>query len=370
MEIYLLVITFYTFIYGILRLLMNSTRGINKKCLSILFILCFGGISTLRSQFVGTDTILYTNLYQSMGTNSHLSTLKSSKYPMYELYNVFLYKFSDSPQMITFFNAFIIIILMSFIIYFWADRQFMSSILYVTLYFYFYSMNIGRQFVAMSILMMGVIKLFKGKKIEFWLLYLTALLVHSTAIIGAIFYILFKIRWTGKKNIVLAIITVVILLLYTKIVDIFIILFPMYSGYVEGTGGATLDVESKGNQLFLTFFYLLFVILGNYFLAKYHSSNNNPKLGFLNASMIISTLMGLFFYKNILISRISIYFTIYVIFYIPSVLNLVSKTYIKDKFKQDIILNYLTVCTIGITFIPMIFQLTKNISGVVPYSFM
>lgn len=173
-----------------------------------------------------------------------------------------------------------------------------------------------------------------------------------------------------EKNIVLAIITVVILLLYTKIVDIFIILFPMYSGYVEGTGGATLDVESKGNQLFLTFFYLLFVILGNYFLAKYHSSNNNPKLGFLNASMIISTLMGLFFYKNILISRISIYFTIYVIFYIPSVLNLVSKTYIKDKFKQDIILNYLTVCTIGITFIPMIFQLTKNISGVVPYSFM
>lgn len=372
MTTYLLVITAYIVAYGIIKIVMSSVKNPNKNWYSGLFILFFGGISAFRNHTVGTDTNLYAYLYQHMGMTSGITTLKNSKFPLYELYNVILYKLGESPQIIIIFNAFVVIILMSSVIYFWENQYFVVSILYVTLYFFFISMNISRQFVAMSILMFGVTELFKGKRVKFWTFYFMAILIHSTAVIGIVFYVLFRIKWTFRKNLILIGLTAATLLLYSKLVNLFIIIFPIYGGYLGESRGITLETQSNGNQLILTLFYLMFVILGNYFIARDYDLNykDYQKLRFLNAIMIISTMIGIFFYNNILINRISIYFTIYAILYIPKILKLISKKLTKNIFKQKIILNYLDLVTIIITFIPMIFQLAKNISGVVPYSFM
>lgn len=364
MNLYFLMLGGYTFISLLLKIIQDGGLMKVRKFYIIAFAMIFGIVSALRNVTVGVDTRLYTILFGQMG---YSYDFVHSKYPLYEMLNVGLHHISDNPQILTACNSILITICISLGINQFSKNTFLSGFLYVSLYFYFYSMNISRQYLALGILLVAVIRLFKNKPIHFFILYIAAVLVHSTAIVGGIFYVIYKIKWNIKKYAILTFVVISSFLLYDKLIELFIRFFPIYGGYFsENSNGVTLLSQSEGNKILLTFFYLIYLILGIFISYKYQDKLD-IKFEFLTAVMIISVVSGLIFSKNILIGRIELFFTLYIIFYIPEVNYYLSKLFSKSLNDQKIYLYLLNFFVLAISVVPMVFQLMKNISGVVPY---
>lgn len=135
-----------------------------------LFVVVFGGMSALRAPTVGTDTGTYGAIFTSIGTSHDFQTILSSKYPLYQLYNWLLYQISPNVQIVTAANAIIIAIMIGKALSKLSTSFFFSSLLYVSGYYYFQSMNIGRQFIAAALIMLGTAYLLEGRKKYFGLL--------------------------------------------------------------------------------------------------------------------------------------------------------------------------------------------------------
>lgn len=369
MVVYFSGLVMYLFICLIIKIFHDRKDQPLTSLYLVPFFIIFGVISAGRDSSVGVDTMLYKNLFLNHSNSNVLDNILNSKYPAYEFYSIILHNLFPYPQTIIIFNSLITLFFISVFIKYWSKDVFISSFLYVSFYFFFYSLNIGRQYLALSLLTFAVVNLMRKKMKLFWSLYIVAILIHNTAIVGIIFYVISKVHWNMKKYGIFSLITISVFLIYERIISLFIRVFPAYVGYFTGAGNkVNLMTQSEGNKLYLTLFYAIFLIAG---LLLYSSERENKKIGMLNAIMIVSTIIGLIFSKNILIGRIEQYFTIYIIVYVPQVINLVAKHLVIDSNKYKYKYIYLIVSwgTMIVSLIPLLFQLLKNISGVNPYSF-
>lgn len=334
---------------------------------SLSMIVILGGLSAARAVSVGADTQLYNNLYS---WDFEAGDWQSSKYPLYSLYTYCLHFISSNPQIIIAMNSLIIVTLVAITIYSYSENVFLSNILYVTLYFFFNSMNISRQFLAIGILLVATVYLNKNKIWLFWILYIVACLVHSTALVGIVFFVIHVIHWNKTRFILSGALGIVLLIFYKIILNLFIVFFPAYSMYSIGTSDThveTLSSQSNGGTLLVTIFYLLFICIATLCKVRFQDENREKRFTFLTVVMIIAVMFGIIFYKNILMTRVISYLSIFSIVYIPEVIDLfilnidttsVNRWYIR----------FLVVCgVIAITCVPLYVQLNKNLSDVIPY---
>jgi len=90
----------------------------------------------------------------------------------------------------------------------------------------------------------------------------------------------------------------------------------------------------------------------------------------LSVLAFTGTMLSMIFSKNVLMIRILMYFSIYMIIYVPMVINkVVSCLAGKERAIRFPISFLMNAGTIVVTLIPLVVQLAKNIAGVVPYTF-
>lgn len=368
MGIYLFSIILFV-VFSLVLFLLSKISIVNSKNVYLLpFMVIFGSVSMFRDASVGVDTELYTRLFSGTQGVLKFGTLMQSKYPLYELYSSLLYKFSSNPNIIIFANSFIVIIGITAIIRKLSPNTFVSAFLFVSFYFYFQSLNVSRQYIALVLLWIGISYLMKDKKLYFLSFYICAVLVHSTAIIGIVFYLLYEIDWNKFKYFVLALITLVLPLIMNSLLYIFVKVFPKYSFYLNTrSGSVSLASQGQGNKVYLTLFYALFLILGLFLQSKL-KYNKKTKFAFYNAIMIIACTLGIVFSKDVIMSRIEFYFSILIIIYIPEVINELFKFLTANKENKNLYESISFVFIILISLVPMVYQLAGNISGVTPYS--
>ncbi|KIN18669.1 EpsG family protein [Lactiplantibacillus plantarum] len=339
---------------------------------SLSMIVVLGGLSAARAVSVGADTQLYNNLYSWDFEAGNWQNILSSKYPLYSLYTYCLHFISSNPQIIIVMNSLIIVTSVAITIYSYSENVFLSNILYVTLYFFFNSMNISRQFLAIGILLVATVCLNKNKIWLFWILYIGACLVHSTALVGIVFFVIHVIHWNKTRFILLSgALGIVLLTFYKRILNLFIVLFPAYSMYSIGTSDTnveTLSSQSNGGTLLVTIFYLLFICIATLCKVRFQDENREKRFAFLTAVMIIAVVFGIVFYKNILMTRVISYLSIFSIVYISEVIDLfilnIDTTSVNRGYTR-----FLVVCgVIAITCVPLYVQLNKNLSDVIPYA--
>lgn len=155
MLFYFMLLGLYIFFGVIISVSFN--KQVSKKIQSLLMIIIFGSISAVRAVSVGTDTQLYNNLYNWDYEAGNWYRILGSKYPLYSLYTYLLHFVSDKSQTIVAVTSLIIIVTVAISIYYYSDNVLLSNILYVTLYFFFNSMNISRQFLAIGVLMIATV---------------------------------------------------------------------------------------------------------------------------------------------------------------------------------------------------------------------
>ena len=152
---------------------------------SFLILLAVGG---LRDFSVGTDTLNYFGLYQ-YGENT--SFTKGIEWG-YTLVQQFAYFCLGDYAYLVFIQMFLILSFFYIFILRESDNPLFSVFSFVCSYYWLYSLNTTRQYIAMPLVLIGFSYLIRGKVKPFIALVLCAMLFHTSAIFSLIVLLFYK----------------------------------------------------------------------------------------------------------------------------------------------------------------------------------
>ncbi len=268
--------------------------------------------------------------------------------------------FSEKPFLMFFITAFIISGCIFFAIAKESKDKVLSICVYFLLGFFFDSLNIMRQFLAISIIFIGFLFLIKRKKVFFVLCVLMASLFHSTALIMLVLAFLdYKMLFPCK--LFLPCLSVV-LALNTKMIDIFEFLLrnTRFNVYFSGK-----LFKGEISYLFILenlMFYLLMIHCYN----KGYVRDKKAVL-FINIQSLALLCMCLGS-CHMLFIRVALYFSTIQILSVPYFLSKYQKTYaitIGNKTIRINVLKVLIICCMLVAIYRTNFQ--TNVNEVLPY---
>lgn len=351
-------INFIIFIlYSSVIQISNSKH--KRELLFGIYIIHFTTIAGCRSITVGTDTRLYNNIFISTINTSLPELISNSKFVGYSLWmKIIALLFNKSYENFLFISAFVTNTLLFQVVYKIKNLSLFSvAYLYITFYYFYQSMNIARQYLAISLclvffyLIVYEKKYFKG--ILFWLL---AVSIHSTSIVCIVFIPLSKINWNLKKYGYLSAFTILVLFFYNRIFTIFQYFFHDYQIYNEN------QYSASGTRILLVLFQLVILLFGLIMTNKHKKIYTND-IYVLQSIILISTIIGIFYSNNQLIVRMQIYFEIFSIMYIPLLFLKMTPSKLKiNKF------NIIFFGILLILLVPYFYQVLKNYGDIIPYT--
>lgn len=317
----------------------------------VFSILCI--VMSLRSQKLGTDTYLYTTIFNNYSKMSWLDILSfKDMFIGFAIFNKLVSMVSTNNQAIIIGASVLICSLTGNFIYRNSKHVVYSTILFVLFYHYLNCFNIFRQYIAISIIINTLPLLLNKKIFKYILVCLLAISIHNTAIVALFLIPLAYIKYNKKSVIVYTIIMFFALLLIQYGMNIFSNFFPHYKMYFQ-------EQYMKYSGLGLTILILIYVAIS--FLAFIlRDKNNNEKdnrkfmmLLMINNIAIIANIMS---YKFFILYRVSLYFSIFLIIFVPMVF---------ERYKKNRLLLYFMFFIIML--IPFSSKLMSNDGQVVPY---
>lgn len=275
--------------------------------LSFLTLTFFGGLRT----DVGVDFMSYSQMFEDFKNDTALFLVEPANMLIINTINMF-----DINHQVIFFIYSVII--MSGVFYFikkLSPSKELSILLFVTIgIFYFSTFNGIRQWAAISVILISIVKLIEKKHIQFLLLVVLSTLFHLSAIL-LFMLLLFRIRF-NKFHLVVILLSS---LLLTEVI-LFLINNSQYAIYLNG-----LSFDSKGNPLlFLIYILILIYIpwLFGYFKGNVLLSIEEIVLLNMNLMSILVLLIGYNMNIDFLsLMRVNMYFQIQLIILIPMVMN-------------------------------------------------
>lgn len=247
----------------------------NKKQYKISGFLAVGGILILsllagfRANSIGTDVMTYVvYAFNRIKDYSNITQVfqKHNLEIGYELLIFICTRISKDIHFLHFITSLIINgCFYSFLKQFSKDGKiniFIGMMVFMCMYFNT-SLNIVRQFLAISIILFGVKYLFKEKYIKFLLTVLVAIQFHKSAIIGFGIFVLYKILNTKKQKkskIILSVAVVCIGLYFLERVMSSLYnlgyVSSQYMGYLSGAGNSSVFMQllSRAPILILALF--------------------------------------------------------------------------------------------------------------------
>lgn len=177
--------------------------------------------------------------------------------------------------------------------------------------------NLARQYMAVAVVFMAVYMLCKGKNLRYFLLIIVASLIHSSALIGLVFIILKKWRFSYGTYFLYIGVAVVSYIMKDYVIRI-IQKFGIYNDLL---------ITNKSLKIFTVFPAVVIVLLLGIYL---NNMKEDEKSRIMMHSVMIVLLISVISLNIFYFARISYYFMIYIILFMPELLK-VMKTY-KERF--------------------------------------
>ena len=314
-------------------------------------------IFSLRNSFIGTDTYQM-SLEYSLAHVRSFSEYLYLKAPLYYFLQDIFHLIIPNSQGYMILCGLFIVGGTGIYIYKYSKNIVFSTYLFFSLYFFFFSMNGSRQSIAIVLISIGMMYVCEKKFLETFLLFSSAFLIHSTAIIclPLMFLIFIKRRAIIRLCMFMYVFSI---LFFEKAMNVFILLFPKYSFYLT-----TESIYNSGNnrKVLLTIFYFIFFCFALFVYLKTRDKKNKKENFYFETSLfyLLNTIaIGIVALKSIVLTRLEYYFSFQLILFIPFVL---SKLNIKEK-------SFLYFCLWIVLSIPGILQLIWNFGEVCPYKF-
>lgn len=338
----------------------SSSKSVNKMkfhyCLVISIFLIV--LLTLRHDFVGTDTPGYRWIYAYLG-KVDIPTSLSYIDGGFALLNKMLSYFSFDFRFLLFIQAIFYIGTISFIIVKYSRTPALSYFIFMTFGYFIFATTM-RQAIAQSFTMLAFHQI-KKKNIKLFVLFvITASLFHMSALIFLPAYWFDKFEF-NKKTIALIISLILLIYAFREVIGMFII----------SLNKNEYDITQTGGYLLLLFYFTL-LALGLIYNKVFIINNTNNKIlyYFMAASLALIPISKM----NPAFFRITNYYSIFIILYIPSLISCIKDKAIKSiTFVFIIALGffyfYYKIPSYGIRMHPYIFYWTEYPNELIPPEF-
>lgn len=296
---------------------------------NIYLVISFGIFNFLvanRAVTVGNDSIVYANLFNTI-SQSNMATLETRYEKGFVYLNKILSFIWDDPQILLIVSSLIVMISFGVFIKRYSQNIWLSVMLFFTFGYYSGSTNTIRQYIAVSIILWAYKYVFEKKLMKFIILVLLATQFHSTAIIFLAAYPLSKLKLNKKKTLGMLGATGVLYIGFDLVLQIFLIIFPTYSYYINSeymTGEVRL--ASIMNLLVLLIIGILYWITKD---NKKIKILNSDKDNILEVYMLMSILITFISLKFNLIERGAEYFTVSVLVILPNTIQKLNEKNLK-----------------------------------------
>lgn len=328
-----------------------------------------------RSIYVGTDTYNYAQAFNAIKDTGHLSAnhVASVSRTFLLLFRVFSFLPRTQGYMIV--TSVPVVILLFFCIRNYSKNYYLSILIFITSYLFFYSINAARHFLAIAFVFLFFM-LLENKKIACSVVvFLIACALHNAVSIFAIYYLIYLIKWNGKLFVTFSIGLIAIMKVMPLFITVFVKVFPHYAWL----GSKIFDqhyISGGRTSLVYAFYSLLTVVLNFLIVLKkerlfsikisskdiintdYIDKQNIQFIYRVSCIMVIAMAMFGMYSNSILISRMAYVFFAFIVFALPNALISIGK---KSRWWIAI------VCLPLVVF--MFLQLRGNYSGVLNYSF-
>lgn len=299
----------------------NKRKNIQFTVLSMFVIFL---AQALRGATIGYDTAAYIRNFRVIRENIYHTSSSASWEPFFILLNRFVGMFTKNPQWLLAACSLIIVVGVGYFIVEntqETDSAFWAVFFFICLDQYFSTMNLLRQSIAMAIAINVYTVLTKdfSKKgmIKSGILIVIAFLFHTSAFVSIVFFLPFIMKQVDRKQIVsVGIASIVVMSLYSKLLQLFMVIFPQYSKYLNSN-------HTEGKELgnyFLLLLIIKLVMIAMVFTLDCKSEKNKQ---IYQVALIIAVSVGMTILqtKIELAMRMGYYYEIFLIIFIPQFVN-------------------------------------------------
>lgn len=369
-------------IYIILFLLiLFSTIFINtkrsKRNKRIYIIITFGLmtlVAMLRKYTIGIDLqYLYHPTFIKITNISWYSLINSENLEIgYLFFCKFLTIISDDPQILIITTSLMTIPVVGWFIYEYSNNVKISTMLYVLLNIFFMSMNIVRQEIAVSFILIAFHFLQQNKKFISILFILLATSFHSSAIIMIPLFFLYGKKFKRSYIYITSIIILLLLNCYKFLLNIYSVISTSlnlsnnkdYATYLESDmfGVGNINLNSISSVVLIVGIFLV----ACYYIVLLNNTKDKEQLKkqyfylFMTAIYMIVEIVSL---KMVIIARLSYYFIPFSLLILPESLSLS-----KLSSNKAIILSILFILVFA-RFLYILLYLADSLYGVMPFQF-
>lgn len=320
-----------------------------------------------RSFSIGTDTMSYVRAFIPIGSVSKLPNIFDLVGMMqarfeygYVYLDAMIYHFTNNPRWLLIVMALIVyIILAIFTSKMTADSQ-MTFIMFVTLGFFANGMNLIRQSVAVAVIMLAYMALLKGKNKTFFFTVFIAVLFHKTAILFLFVYLLKSLKFNLRNVLIIFFMTFLIAFGYGKIQGVLgDISYSDYSSFSAASGYLGLFLNIIIQILFLI---VCFIGWKNRNEKKWSQIFSKVESNLLPFLMLITIATYVVAFNFSQLSRVSAYFQIASLIFVPGSIRSIESPKIKFWLK-------LIVYLVLITYFFVVLIYRSNWTNITPFSF-
>ncbi|MDO4880113.1 MAG: EpsG family protein [Capnocytophaga sp.] len=294
--------TFYLLYYISIGAILTIGYLLKNKFFTYIALSVIIFISGFRYE-VGYDFLNYVSLFKG-----HLETTPE---PLFMLILHSLRNIWDNAQILFFSFSFATIIITFISIKKISNFKRMGIMIYLLIPgLYLNSFSIIRQAIAISLFFLAIYYLYENKKIKYWMIGVTAIFIHFSAIIPFLFIFLLK-RWFSKKYNFYSyfiFLLVAFIIAYFNLPILFIGLFGKFSVYAE-----LLTIDTPITKVLVMFLIAIVIILG---LKNKNDKKNNLLLNIF----IIGVFINIAFAQFPPVTRMGYYFVITQAILVPTII--------------------------------------------------
>jgi len=312
-----------------LTFLVNRIKS-KKLFLVYVFIFLFA-VSAIRAPSVGVDTNTYLFLFDDLKGMTFSQVMQWGIYyeKGYMLFNLLIQQFTMNSQFLLVITSFIIVGSFSLLIYKYSASMYLSFFLFVTLTFYYSSMNSMRQYVAMSILTFSLKFIFERRLVKFLIVLFIASLFHKTAWMFSVVYLFTFIKFTRKRALIAIVLSFAASFYLTPLIPWFLTITHQYQ-----VDNSYLNSDKFGSILKSLVIFGIFIVG---VIVKYYEPNSHKAAADVQLSKslmkreittsqenVISWIMLVAFcvyivsFKMSILGRAAEYFAVYSVIYLPN----------------------------------------------------
>lgn len=319
---YLVLTIFLLGLYLFLNGIKNKQKGKAIFIIVTTFILCL--LSALKNFGVGPDTYQYYLGFNQAKITSWGAIFHDIKLylsgniyisdPGYDIIEKGFHYISDSFYVYSFFVALVLTSAIGKLMFMTVEKMIgyvIGYLYFITLLFLNMPNNLYRQTMALGILLWAfIIVIEKKNRLLPFILCAFAILVHRSAIIGIIPFAFIKWNKTNKIFIS-AIVLAPLFYIFGKEIVEFLVVNSDYDRYASYA-----DFDSQTNPGMLIVEMLIFYVIGLFSFSKIRSLPILVRISFACYSIAIATVSFMLLDTNLV--RISYYFSIWGMFYLPN----------------------------------------------------